>query len=253
MHMKFILKISLGIISLLLINCLPANAQYPRKRMTADFRMGINYLGMSGVDSEPNGNPGVDQNFTTGAGDKFKMGLHIGANVNYKIIGNFQIQTGFYVTKKGYKTHEKESKMSEDGIQSVYDIWNEGTGNYIQMPFNIGYELYVSKKVAFNINGGLYGAYGYGNKGRIKKDIFVTTYKPNVPPTSGQSGDSYEVFTFSDTKWKRFDYGLNGSVGFIYDIYTINFNYEHGLLNVTQEINQNIKHRIYSLSLGFRF
>lgn len=250
--MKIILKIFLGVISLLLINCLPANAQYPKKRLTVDFRMGLNYLQMSGTESEPTG---VDttKTFSTGAGNKFKMGMHIGVNVNYKIIGNIQIQTGFYVSKKGYKTYEYESKMNEDGTQSIYDIWSEATGNYIQMPLNIGYELYVSKKAAFNINAGVYGAYGYGNKGKIKKSIFTTTIKPNTDPISGESGDSYEVLTFSDSRWKRPDYGLNGSIGFIYDIYTINFNYEHGLYNVTREAGQDIKHRIYSLSLGFRF
>ncbi len=252
MHMKIILKISLGVVFLLLINCLPANAQYPKKRMTVDFRMGINYLQMSGVETDPTGDA-TTETYTTGAEDKFKMGMHIGVNVNYKIIGNIQIQTGFYVSKKGYKTYEYESKLNEDGTQSIYDTWSEATGNYIQMPLNLGYELYVSKKVAFNINGGLYGAYGYGNKGRIKKNIFTTTVKPGGSSVSGESGDSYEVLTFSDSRWKRIDYGLNGSIGFIYDIYTINFNYEQGLYNVTREVGQNIKHRIYSLSLGFRF
>lgn len=237
MHMKFILKISLCFFSLLLINCLPLNAQHPKKRMTADFRMGMNYPQMSG----------------TQGSERFKMGLHIGGNVNYKIIGNFQIQTGFYVTKKGYKTYQKEIHESEDNVVRVDESWHEATGNYIQMPFNIGYELYVSKRVAFNINGGVYAAYGYGNKGRIKYNGLITTYKPNEDPTYKHPENEYEEFTFSDTRWKRFDYGLNGSIGFIYDIYTINFNYEHGLYNVTQERLLELKHRVYSVSLGFRF
>ncbi|MDR1091947.1 MAG: PorT family protein [Prevotella sp.] len=235
--MKFILKISLWVFSLLLINCLPANAQYPKKRMTADFRMGMNYPQMSG----------------TRGSEQFKMGLHIGGNVNYKIIGNFQVQTGFYVTKKGYKTYQREVHESENNVVRVDEGWYEATGNYIQMPFNIGYELYVTQRIAFNINGGVYAAYGYGNKGKTKYKGLITTYKPNEYPVYAYPNDQFEELTFSDTRWKRSDYGLNGSIGFIYDIYTINFNYEHGLCNVTQERLQGLKHRVYSVSLGFRF
>lgn len=237
MRMKYILKISLWVFSLLLINCLPANAQYPKKRMTADFRMGMNYPQMSG----------------TQGSEQFKMGLHIGGNVNYKIIGNFQVQTGFYVTKKGYKTYQREVHEGEDNVVRVNESWYEATGNYIQMPFNIGYELYVSKRVAFNINGGVYAAYGYGNKGKTKYNGLITTYAPNVDPTYTHPLGEFEELTFSDTRWKRFDYGLNGSIGLIYDIYTINFNYERGLCNVTREGLQELKHRVYSVSLGFRF
>lgn len=238
MRMKFIIKISLWICSLLLINCLPANAQYPKKRLTADFRMGMNYPQMSGT-------PGSEQ---------FKMGLHVGGNVNYKIIGNFQIQTGFYVTKKGYKTYEKKVVVGENNVVRTDEGWYEATGNYIQMPFNIGYELYITDMFAFNINAGVYAAYGYGNKGRIKYRGLITSVTPNEDePTYAYPKDEFEDYTYSDTRWKRFDYGLDGSIGFIYDIYTVNFNYEHGLYDVTQQSSKPLKHRVYSISFGFRF
>jgi len=221
----------------MLIYCIPANAQYPKKRLAADFRMGLNFPQMNGTDGDHD----------------FKIGFNIGTNVNYKIIGNFQVQTGLLVTKKGYKSSSKVTVENITGTVSVTEKWYEATANYIQMPFNIGYELYFTKNMAFNINGGLYVAYGYGNKGRIKYRGRLTTYKPNVDPVTNELEGAYEEYTFSDTRWKRPDYGLNGSVGFIYDIYTINIGYEHGLNNVTRSEVNPLKHRVYSLSLGFRF
>lgn len=251
--MKLNVKISLLIFILLMINCFSAYAQHPKKRLTADFRMGVNYVTMSGRESAPpnNGDPG---DYTSDAGAQFKIGMHVGGNVNYKLIGNFQMQIGFYVTKKGYKNYVwDQTKSTSSGVSILNERWYEATANYIQMPFNVGYEWYFNKDMAFNINGGVYVAYGYGNKGRIKYHGRSTTMDSDGQVTVNDLSGAYEEHTFSDTRWRRPDYGLNGSIGFIYDIYTLNLNYEHGLYNVTRDPNNPKEHRVYSLSLGFRF
>lgn len=239
--MKIAIKITL-LICILLSGIISVNAQkYPKKRFTADIRMGMNITEMdiegANMDKQP------------------KFGMHFGGNFNYKIVGNFQVQTGFYVTKKGLKQHSKvTSDPSIGGSYTVTETWYEATGNYIQMPFNVGYELYFTKKMAFNINGGVYVAYGYGNRGKtIYRDQRLSYDKDGQVTGTEYINEPYEVDTFNPQRWKRPDYGLNGSIGFIYDIYTINFNYERGLHNVTNESNKDLKHRIYSISLGFRF
>jgi hypothetical protein len=249
MYMKLIMKISFLVCALLLSNCFPAYAQHSKKRFRADFRMGLNYVTMSGTESATVSDA---QGFSSGDASRIKLGMHIGTNLNYKVIGNFQVQTGFFVTKKGYKKYVWEER-TETGLSRLDESWYEATANYIQVPLNIGYELSFLKDMAFNINGGLYVAYGYGNKGRIKYDALATTLESGQDPVYAVPDGTYEELTFSDTRWDRPDYGLNGSIGFIYSIYTINLGYEHGLHNVIRNKNRNMEHRLYSLSLGFRF
>lgn len=235
--MKLSIKTTILIFTILFFNNVSSSAQYLKKRLTADFKVGVNFSHMSGIE---------------GASD-LKLGLNVGATVNYKIIGNLQIQSGFIVTKKGYKTHSRTTDYNEpDNITTVTDRWYEVTANYIQVPFNIGYELYFAKNMAFNINGGVYVAYGYGNKGKSTFSGLVKTEIPNSPPTYSYP-EGRNDNTFSQTGWKRSDYGLNGSVGFIYDIYTLSFSYAHGLHNVSQDSSADIQNRVYSLSFGFRF
>ena len=235
--MRIIVKLLLAA-GILLSGNSALNAQKrPQKRLTSDIKAGINLTEMRGIPSYS-----VDN----------KIGLHLGINVNYKIIGNFQIQSGFIISKKGLKQHLVEITGNEvTNIYDVVDRWYNYTGNYIQVPLNLGYELYFTKNMAFNINGGMY--FGYGYKGKTKFHSFATTYEKGEVTMTGVPEPEYEVDTFDPTRWKRFDYGLNGNVGFIYDIYTISFSSEYGLNNVTNVPGLDLKNKLYSLSFGFRF
>lgn len=235
--MKLSIKTLILFFLILLFNNVPGNAQYLKKRLTTDFMLGANFVHVSGIESPSD----------------LKFGLNIGAFVNYKILRNIHIQSGFIITKKGYKTHNSTTDYNEtDNIKTITDRWFEVTANYIQVPLNLGYELYFTKKMAFNINGGVYVAYGYGNKGKSTENVLLTTYVPNTPSASVQNEVKNEN-TFSQTVWKRPDYGLNANVGFVYDIYMINLGYSHGLYNVSQDNTKDIENRVYSLSFGFRF
>ncbi|NDV94973.1 PorT family protein [Dysgonomonas sp. 521] len=235
--MKTFIKIIL-LISLF-VYCVGISAQYkPKKRFTSDIYAGVN---LAEMDIGGKGNNTYKQ---------AKVGLHIGFNLNYKILWNLQVQTGFLVTKKGLKRHvntvTKDESINE---KTTYDEWSNTTGNYIQIPLNLGYEVYFTKTFAVNINGGFYAAYGYKGKGTfssisVREDGYGAPVETIVP--------EYEYDTYTPDRWRRFDYGLNGSVGLIYDIYTFKINYEYGLYNISHS-DPELRNRNFSASVGFRF
>jgi hypothetical protein len=232
--MKTIIKIS--ILFFLSACCVTANAQNPRKRLTADIYAGLNLAEMDIKDANMY--------------KQAKIGVHIGINVNYKIIDNIQIQSGFIISKKGLKRHIHTDNTDMAGTRTVVDERYNATGNYVQVPLNLGYELYFNKLLAFNVNAGIYAAYGY--KG-VSTGSKVTTINDGYSDNpSVATVPEYEYETFTPDGWSRFDYGLNGAVGLIYDIYTLKVGYEYGLCNISYK-SPELRNRNLYLSLGFRF
>lgn len=234
--MKTVFNISL-LFCLLFGLVIEADAQSIRKKFTSDVHIGLNFAEMD-VNSGQNDN------------NKLKLGVAIGVNFNYKIFHNIQLQTGFYISKKGLKQEMHRVEKSALLDEYIYDTIKTTTASYIQIPLAIGYEVYLSKNFAFNINGGVYGAYGF--KGEYENKYFQTI-KQYEGPVFSEPIEKVEGDTFDIDKWKRWDYGLIGSVGFIYDIFTINFNYEYGLQNVSSVSWENMKNRNMSVLLGIRF
>lgn len=213
------------------------DAQIQRKKFTSDVHFGINLSEMDVNDGQNGAN-------------KLKPGAVVGVNFNFKLIQNIQLQTGFYVSKKGLKQESHREEIDELLDTRITDTVKTTVANYLQVPLCLGYEIYLTKKFAFNINGGLYGAYGFKGKYEHKYSKTVKDYDGNVivEPLQVSEGETFDV-----NKYKRLDYGLIGSVGFIYDIFTINFNYEYGLNNVSALQWEQHKNRNMSILLGIRF
>jgi hypothetical protein len=232
--MKTVIKIS--ILFFLFACCVAANAQKPLKRLTADIYAGLNLAEMDIKDANMY--------------KQAKIAMHIGINMNYKIIGNMQIQTGFMISKKGLKQHIYTQNTDNAGTVTTYDELYNATGNYLQVPLNLGYELYVNKLWGFNLNAGAYVAYGYKGKTTGSSVTIVDDGYSERPAVT--TVPEYELDTFAPERWRRLDYGLNGSVGLIYDIYTLKAGYEYGLCNISYE-DPELRNRNFYLSLGFRF
>lgn len=213
-------------------------AQTQRKRFTSDIHFGLNFAEMDIEGANMYKQP--------------KLGVSLGANFNYKILHNIQLQTGFYVTKKGLKQHIETDNVdgsNDVGIRYIGDTVKNIAASYIQVPLCIGYEVYLTKKFAFNINAGGYLAYGF--KGHYKIEGYAKEMRGDEV-TASYPLYYVEGESFALQRFNRFDYGAIASVGFIYDIYTLNFNYEHGLHNVTDD-GRVLKNRNISILLGFRF
>ncbi|MBB4035723.1 hypothetical protein GGR21_001618 [Dysgonomonas hofstadii] len=213
-----------------------------RKFITSDFFVGMNFAEMDIQNANRNKEP--------------KLGMLIGFNLNFKLKNNFQIQTGLYVTKKGLrqKVHDETTDEAASLI-TISDTLRNWVGNYIQVPLCIGYEYYITKSLAVNLNIGVYAAYGY--KGDFNQE-YSSSYIYNGIRQNGAVTVDGERNLYMQNGWKRFDYGTIARVGLIYDIFTINLSYEYGLYNVNNndvifKNNPSMKNRNMALALGFRF
>lgn len=234
--MKIIYKTFL-LAGLLVLVSSAINAQTMRKRITSDFVFGCNFASMDIKDGNMYKEP--------------KFGFVIGANVNFKILQNIQLQTGVYVSKKGLRQHIKRTEYNTGaGVEYYGDTLRNTAADYLQVPLCLGYEVYLSKHFAINFNVGGYAAYGF--KGKNRGEAFTTTIKNGVQQGTSVVIDPYEEETFALRKWNRWDYGALGRVGLIYDIYTINLTYEYGFHNVADD-GRELMNRNLSLTVGFRF
>lgn len=177
---------------------------------------------------------------------KAKIGFQLGLNVNYNIVSILEVQSGFYLIKKGSIRHVKINQQHEAGYLEYEDTKTTIDANYIQMPLNIGMQMPLNKNIAIAIHGGFYGAYGF--KGTTKTESVKSNSTGDLIT---QSIPDYD--TFSNEGLKRFDYGLNGNIGLIFDMYYIQLQYDLGLANVSAIDGKTMKTRNMALSLGFRF
>lgn len=212
-------------------------AQTYRSRLTTDFKVGVNFAQFY--------MPGENMYKVP------KIGVHVGGNINYKFYSNFQVQTGLFISKKGLRQHEQTSVTDPISNQTTKrDIIRVIDANYFHVPINLGYENYFTREFALNFNAGAYVAYGF--KGKRTRTGYETTIIGSNPPQDVII-DEGERETFAIRSLDRFDYGLGVSAGAIYDIFTLTFNYEHGLYNLSNVENTMFKNRNFSISLGFRF
>ena len=234
--MKTVSRIFLLVGLLVLVSSI-ANAQTIRKRLTTDLLFGFNFATMDIKGGNMYKEP--------------KVGFTIGANVNFKILHNIQLQSGLYVTKKGLRQHIQRSEYNTAMDVEYYgDTLRNTAANYLQVPLCLGYEVYLTKHFAVNFNAGGYVAYGF--KGKNRGEAYATTIKDGVVQGTQITIPSYEEETFALRKWNRWDYGVLGRVGLIYDIWTINLTYEYGFHNVADD-GRELKNRNMSVALGFRF
>lgn len=167
------------------------------------------------------------------------------------IIGDFNltsflaIQPGILYTSKGVKT--------ENGDEGDL-FYQKLTFNpqYIEVPVNLVFKT-PTGGVKFFAGAGPYAAIGVGGKFKGEGAFDFSDkieYSDDDPLTAQEEGAG--VF-----RVKRFDYGLNGLVGIEASNLVITANYGLGLAKIQSGADSNDddnnKHRVLSLTLGFRF
>ncbi|MDH6309118.1 hypothetical protein M2451_001689 [Dysgonomonas sp. PFB1-18] len=232
--MNTLLKILISTCVLIVISS-GSELKAQKRRITSDFVFGLNFAEMDIEGANMYKKP--------------KIGFLIGTNVNFKLISNFQVQTGFFVAKKGLRQDIEVYEEDKAAGQTTTEYTMRNTvANYIQVPLGIGYEVYLTRSFALNINAGGYAAYGFKGDHKIEEYTVITL---NGTPYTSAIVET-EIDTFSKRMWKRLDYGAYARVGAIYDIFTINLTYEYGLHNVSNE-GSIMKNRNLAVALGFRF
>jgi hypothetical protein len=177
--------------------------------------------------------------------------FHVGILGDVHIASILHLQPGIFFTGKGSKI---EIGRPEE------NFYAKQTSNpfYIEVPVNLVIKLPFNDESHFFFGAGPYGAIGIAGKAKTDKKVlgFSSHTENNIefsnddPTTFGEEeGTGFGVL-------KRFDYGLNGTVGVEGKSVVVSAGYGLGLAKLQSgsdsgEDNNN-KHRVLSFSIGFK-
>lgn len=203
------------------------------------LRGGVN---LANITISDNGN--VDDNKTL---TSFQAGL-VG---DIPLASFLSIQPGILFTGKGSKT------QSGNTTDATYF---RATTNpyYIEIPVNLVLKAPLSADTKFFAGAGPYLGIGVAGKNKVEGKYVGVAFSSenniefsNDDPTTTnyEEGAGYGIM-------RRFDYGLNGTAGFEGRHTTLSLNYGLGLAKLqsgtNSSANDNNKHRVFSVTLGFK-
>jgi len=186
-----------------------------------------------------------------GSVDDTKMltGFQAGLMGDLPLTSFLSVQPGLFFTGKGTK-----SQAGDETDASYYKA--KTNPYYIELPVNLVFKLPV-ENAKFFVGAGPYAAMGVAGKNKAEGRIFGVAFssEKNIewsnddPTTSGEEGAGFGIM-------RRFDYGLNGTIGIEGDHALFSVNYGFGLAklqsgsdNYTDDAN---KHRVLSFTIGFK-
>lgn len=182
---------------------------------------------------------------------KMLTSFHVGFRGDIPIAGVLAFQPGLLFTGKGSKV------QSGDPSSATY---YKATSNpyYIEMPLNLVFKTPAVNHTRFFAGAGPYLAVGVAGKNKVEGKYLGVGFSSgeniefsNDDPTTldYEEGAGFGIL-------KRFDYGLNGTAGFEGKSMTIAVNYGLGLAKLqsggNSEADNNNKHRVIGLTLGFK-
>jgi hypothetical protein len=208
------------------------------QKSSAIIRGGVNFANVSNNDD--------------GDVDKAKTltSFNVGIIGDLNITSFFAIQPGLLFTGKGIKT-----QSGNEGDAN----WYRATSNpyYLEVPLNFVFKT-PTGPVKFFAGAGPYLGIGIAGKNKVRGAILGTEFSSeekidfsNDDPATlnEEEGAGFGIV-------KRFDYGLNGLAGIETKNIVISANYGLGLAKLQSGSNSgednNNKHRVFSLNLGFK-
>jgi len=176
--------------------------------------------------------------------------FNVGLQGDLPIGSYFAIQPGVFFTGKG-------SKLSSGDING--NNWYRATTRpyYVEIPVNAVVKIPVADETSLFFGAGPYLGIGVGGKNRVEGEAAGVSYSRSEkikfsdddPFTSQEEGSGYNIV-------RRFDYGLNGTVGVQSHFALFSVNYGWGLAKVqsgtTSSQDALGKYRVLSFNLGFR-
>lgn len=229
--MKFVFPV----IAALLISAFGANAQ-----SGGQIRAGVNLANVSVTD---NGRVDEAKSLTS-----FQVGFIGDVPLG---TGLLSLQPGLVFTGKGSKT------QSGDPSSSTY---YKATSNpyYLEVPLNVVIKAPIGSGSKFFVGAGPYAAIGIGGKNKVEGSNLGLGFKSEE--SIEFSNDDPTTFEYEEGAgfgvMKRFDYGVNGTVGIEGKSVVLGVNYGLGLAKLQSGSNSsedhNNKHRVLSFTLGFK-
>lgn len=206
--------------------CLLASAGYAQKS-AAILKGGVNFANISNNDEG-----GYDDS-------RMLTGFHAGVIADLNLTEFLAIQPGLLYSSKGIRFENDVQELSFNP-------------RYLELPVNLVFKTPTGESKFF-IGAGPYVAMGIGGKFKgeglfnFSSDI---QFSDDDPLTAEEEGAGAFIV-------RRFDYGLNAIAGIEASNLVLSAGYGLGLAKVQSGSNsssdQNNKHRVFSLSLGFKF
>lgn len=162
-------------------------------------------------------------NFSGLDNNKAKIGFNIGVSADYDFAPNMGIQSGLFVTTKGYKHKGDVSEYSDNLV-------------YLQLPVHFVYKIDVTPGTRVFLHGGPYAAYGVGGSRTIK--------------LGSLEGSSKKVFG-SSGKYDAFDAGLGIGAGVELGRLFFDLGWDFGLIDIAKV--GDVKNQNSYLSVGYKF
>lgn len=170
---------------------------------------------------------------------------------DFNLGGPVYLQPGLVFTGKGSKV-EKGTQGSNAYFKQTFNPY------YIEVPVNLVFKAPLGQTSSLFFGAGPYAAIGIAGKVKTDKTVFAVsthseqniTFSNDDPTTFNQEeGTGLGVI-------KRFDYGVNGTAGIEGKSVVLSVNYGLGLAKLQSGTNSgtdnNNKHRVLSLTLGFK-
>lgn len=159
---------------------------------------------------------------------KAKTGYNIGVVTDFNLDGGLSLMSGLEINTKGAKASN-----------TAMDI----NATYIHLPLHVGYKMFYTRNFLPYFSIGTYLAGGIGGK----TDLY--TIENEASPFIERTD------TFGDdAPLKRLDWGVGIGMGAsIGRYFTIRFGYDHGILNISNIKDLNIKNRSVYISAGVLF
>lgn len=197
---------------------------------------------MANISISDNGD--VDEN-------RMLSSFHVGLQGDIAVIKNvLSIQPGLLFTGKGSKL--QSGQPGQNGyFRSVVNPY------YIEVPVNVVVKAPIGGGSKFFVGAGPYAAMGVGGNRKLDYQLIGIAYSRtdkidfsnDDPTTQGEEGAGYGIL-------RRFDYGLNGTIGFEGEKAMFSVNYGLGLAKLQSGADNNVdernKHRVLSFTIGFR-
>jgi hypothetical protein len=202
------------------------------------LRGGVNFANIS-----VNDNGGVND-------AKMLTSFQVGIIGDFHLVPFLSLQPGILFTGKGTK-----SESGDEGSAT----WYKATTNpyYIEVPVNLVFKT-PTGPVKFFAGAGPYIAIGIAGKNKVRGSFLGSSFSSEESikwsdddPTTldYEEGAGFGVL-------KRFDYGLNGTLGIETSSLVLSANYGLGLAKLQSGSgsgdDNNNKHRVLSLTVGFR-
>jgi hypothetical protein len=179
--------------------------------------------------------------------------FHAGIIGDFPLAGNFlSLQPGILFTGKGSKIQNGEPSDNGYFKQSSNPF-------YIEVPVNLILKAPLGGDNKFFAGAGPYVAVGVGGKNKTEGRTILGSYESerdikfsNDDPItlSDEEGAGFGIL-------KRFDYGLNGTVGIEGKSIVLGVNYGLGLAKLqsgsNSDADNNNKHRVLGITVGFKF